>query len=456
MKKTVSLVLVCVLCLCLLLSGCSLLGTRIPFPSGSGNDDRNNSNNNNSSAGSNSGSGSTGGFSVDLSRGEYSEGNEDGYLGDVLHTCWFNFAAESAYTCKSYGGYTAPDGWLLLVVRMGIKNTFGRSVDMLDDDFLLWWNDDADDAYAWPITTAADYDDDQVHVDSPLSDEMFPATYVLGINETRVGELIFQVPALDADGRENRDFVLNFVEVFDTDNEDERIGDSYYIDFTAESRSPVTPSAQPSPEPSAQPSAGPSPEPSAQPSASGEDNNSGVKTIYASDGSLDWVRLHTGSYTQGEDVSAGMDEVLSTYWFNFLVDEAYTCASYGDYTAPEGQQLLVVHIFLLNTTENSVPMFDDDFSVYWTNTEEDGVSYPLSTGEEYAVRPHIDALLSELQLPEYYEIPVSAAVEGEMIFQIPTDYDEEIGLFLYFEEYFDNNNGTRGDAYDVLLDAEAR
>lgn len=206
MKKRASLVLICVLCLCLALSGCDAGGLGDVF----GRSD----------------------FSVDLTKGEYKEGGEDGGLGDVLHTYWFNYAIDEAYVCKTYGDYTAPNGKQLLVVHIGIKNTSGSEQPMSDLDFWVWWNDDADDAYALPITTSEDADDDQVKVDRVLSDKMLPATYELGEHDTKVGELVFQVPEKDMDGRDNLDFLFVFLEIFDTDE----TGDSYYIDFTAEQR----------------------------------------------------------------------------------------------------------------------------------------------------------------------------------------------------------------------------
>lgn len=205
MKKPVSLVLTCALSFCLLLTGCDDLP-------GQG--------------------GKTKDFSVDLSQGEYVEGeNEYGYLGDVLHTYWFNYAIDEAYTCTSYGDYTAPKGSLLLVLHMGIKNTSPKSLPMYDTDFYLWW-DDADDAYAWPLTTSEEAEDDQVRIDKLLSDTMIPSSYEIPINGTRVGDLIFQVPEKDADGRDNKDFTLAFLEFFDTEEE----GDFYAVDFTAEQR----------------------------------------------------------------------------------------------------------------------------------------------------------------------------------------------------------------------------
>lgn len=205
MKKTVSLVLICVLSLCLVLTGCDELP-------GQG--------------------GKTGDFSVDLTEGKYEEGGESGYLKDVIHTYWFNYAIDEAYTCSSYGDYTAPEGSLLLVLHIGIKNTSSSSIPMYDTDFQVWWNDDADDAYAWPLTTSEEAEDDQVKVDKLLSDAMLPYSYEIPINGTKVGELIYQVPARDVNGRDNKDFTMAFLEIFDTNEE----GDLYYIDFTAEQR----------------------------------------------------------------------------------------------------------------------------------------------------------------------------------------------------------------------------
>lgn len=206
MKKKASLVLICVLCLCLALSGCDMGGLSGVF----GKSD----------------------FSIDLTQGEYKEGGEDGGVGDVLHTYWFNYAIDEAYVCKTYGGYTAPNGWQLLVVHMGIRSTSSDKQPMSDVDFWVWWNDDAEDAYALPITTSEDADSDQVRVDHALSDDMFPVSYELNARETKVGELVFQVPEKDMDGRDNLDFLFMFLEIFDTDE----TGDYYYIDFTAEQR----------------------------------------------------------------------------------------------------------------------------------------------------------------------------------------------------------------------------
>lgn len=164
-----------------------------------------------------------GSFSVDLSVGEYEEGGDYGYLGDVMNTYFMNFAIDQTYTCASYGSYTAPEGKQLLVVRLGVKNTMLSSLPMYDIDFQVQWNDDSDDAYAWPITTDEPWTN-QVQVDSQLSDEQLPPSYELPVNGSQSGELVFEVPA------DIKDFSVSFQEIF----EDDTTGDVYFVYFTAE------------------------------------------------------------------------------------------------------------------------------------------------------------------------------------------------------------------------------
>lgn len=213
MKKLVSLTLAVTLAAALLLSGCDEL------PSTSGSDDT-------PSTPVSSGEPSTPSETVsgaDLDEGEYEEGGDYGYLGDVMHTYWFNFAVNSAYTCSSYGSYTAPEGKQLLVVNLSLKNTSLSSVPMSDVDFQAQWGDDADDAFAYAITTDEPVTN-QVQVPEALSDEQLPSMYDLAINEERSGVLVFEVPA------DYQDFSISFQEIF----EDSTYGDVYFVFFTAE------------------------------------------------------------------------------------------------------------------------------------------------------------------------------------------------------------------------------
>lgn len=161
---------------------------------------------------------------VDLDEGEYAEGGDYGYIGDVMHTYWFNFAVTSGYTCPSYGSYTATEGNQLLVVSLSMKNTSVSSVPMSDIDFQAQWGEsDDEDAYAYAITTDEPVTH-QVQVAEQLSDEQLPNMYDLAVNEERSGVLVFEVPT------GYKDFSISFQEMFD----DNTYGDVYFIYFTAE------------------------------------------------------------------------------------------------------------------------------------------------------------------------------------------------------------------------------
>lgn len=141
----------------------------------------------------------------------YVEGGDWGYIGDVMHTYWFDFTVDDAYTCTSYEGYAPPEGQQLVVVTVSLKNTFLQSLPMSQYDFQLQWGGEGDDDFQWPISAVAE-DKGQL-----------PDEYTLAINESRTGVLVYEAPA------EACDFSLSFGEYF----EDESEGDVYFIYFTA-------------------------------------------------------------------------------------------------------------------------------------------------------------------------------------------------------------------------------
>ncbi len=168
-----------------------------------------------SDSGSDSGSGSAGSGDVRA---------EDGYaearIGDLVHSYFMDFSVNSAYTTSDYHGHTAPEGMKVLVVNMTIKNTFNESLPMYDDDFQGQWSASSEtDEFAWPITEAEDGSDLEV-----VSEEQLPAEYELAVNETRTGDLVFDVPA------DEKDFSISHLELFDDDSE----GDTFFVFFTAE------------------------------------------------------------------------------------------------------------------------------------------------------------------------------------------------------------------------------
>lgn len=168
--------------------------------------------------------GSTGNGSGNTESGEVRA--EDGFaearIGDLVHSYFMDFSVNSAYTTSDYHGHTAPEGKKVLVVEMTIKNTFNESLPMYDDDFQGQWSTSAEtQEFAWPITEA----EDGSGLDT-VADEQLPAEYELGVNESRTGDLVFDVPA------DEKDFSISHLELFDDNSE----GDTFFVFFTAEER----------------------------------------------------------------------------------------------------------------------------------------------------------------------------------------------------------------------------
>lgn len=144
---------------------------------------------------------------------------KEGYIGDTLSTCWFDFTVDDAYSCTQYNGYTAGAGNKLVVATITLKNTCGESVDMWGDDFLILW--DADDGAALALPAG-------------ISGDQFPDEYVLKINETRAGKAVYEVP------EDFRDFALAFQEISEDPDNPENLdgieGDTFFVSFTPEEK----------------------------------------------------------------------------------------------------------------------------------------------------------------------------------------------------------------------------
>ncbi len=149
------------------------------------------------------------------------DGLGEGRIGDLVHTYFFDFTVNSAYTTTDYNGYTATqEGYQLLVVNTTVKNTFSSSITMWDSDFQAQWTASATtEEYSWPIT-----DDGNVPT---VSDNQLPAEYELAVDEERTGEIVFEVPA------DEKDFSVSTLEIFDDGSETGEEGDTYVVFFTA-------------------------------------------------------------------------------------------------------------------------------------------------------------------------------------------------------------------------------
>ena len=211
MKKLGSLLLV--LLLAFALTACD----SIPKDSGGSSNDSSSGTSGDSDNSGDSSSGSGSG-----NKDVYSEdGFGEGRMGDVVHTYFFDFTVNSAYTTADYNGYTpTQEGWQLLVVNTTIKNTFSSSITMWDSDFQAQWSASQEtEEYSWPIT-----DDGNVPT---VSDDQLPAEYDLAVDEVRTGDIVFEVPA------DEKDFSVSTLEIFDDGTDEGEEGNTYAVFFTA-------------------------------------------------------------------------------------------------------------------------------------------------------------------------------------------------------------------------------
>lgn len=185
-----------------------------------------------------------GSANTDSGVGSPEDGYASGYMGDTMHTAFFDFTVDSAYTTQEFDGLTAAgegmsylteyydrpapaDGCKFLVVEITLHNTTTMSQPMFVADFQVQWDlqegEDEDQNYAFPLyQSQANESGDYVYYS--LSEMQLPAEYDLGINEERTGILLYAVPA------GAKDYAVFFEEYFS----DDTIGDLFQVSFNAE------------------------------------------------------------------------------------------------------------------------------------------------------------------------------------------------------------------------------
>ena len=185
-----------------------------------------------------------GSANTDSGVGYPEDGYASGYMGYTMHTAFFDFTVDSAYTTQEFDGLTAAgegmsylteyydrpapaDGCKFLVVEITLHNTTTMSQPMFVADFQVQWDlqegEDEDQNYAFPLyQSQANESGDYVYYS--LSEMQLPAEYDLGINEERTGILLYAVPA------GAKDYAVFFEEYFS----DDTIGDLFQVSFNAE------------------------------------------------------------------------------------------------------------------------------------------------------------------------------------------------------------------------------
>ena len=185
-----------------------------------------------------------GSANTDSGVGYPEDGYASGYMGDTMHTAFFDFTVDSAYTTQEFDGLTAAgegmsylteyydrpapaDGCKFLVVEITLHNTTTMSQPMFVADFQVQWDlqegEDEDQNYAFPLYQSQANESGDYVYDS-LSEMQLPAEYDLGINEERTGILLYAVPA------GAKDYAVFFEEYFS----DDTIGDLFQVSFNAE------------------------------------------------------------------------------------------------------------------------------------------------------------------------------------------------------------------------------
>lgn len=145
------------------------------------------------------------------------EGYAEGKLGDTMHTEFFDFTVNSAYTCASYEEYTPADGNQMIIVELTVRNTFSENIPMTGTDFQIQWSDDAEDVLGYPITLT-------LESGKTIGQDMFPFRYELAKKESRTGILAYEVPVGETE------FSISYQTVFDN----ESIGNLFFVFFKAD------------------------------------------------------------------------------------------------------------------------------------------------------------------------------------------------------------------------------
>lgn len=155
----------------------------------------------------------------------------------------------------------------------------------------------------------------------------------------------------------------------------------------------------------------------------------GDKAGYAKDG-----------YAEGR-----MGDTMHTYFFDYTVNSAYLCDTFEGYVPSQPDyRLLVAEVTVKNTNRESIPMYDTDFQIQWSDTDEEAYDYPITL--------YADAV-SESQLPTEYELAVDEERTGLLIYEVPSG---ETDFSISYLELFDDGTeeGEMGDLFYIYFSAE--
>ena len=156
------------------------------------------------------------------------------------------------------------------------------------------------------------------------------------------------------------------------------------------------------------------------------------------------IILPKEGYAQG---AAG--DTMRTYFFDFTLNEAYTCSRYEGYIPTPGYDLLAVEVTVKNTFQEGITMFDWDFIVLYADNagEEQIYDYPITSYEDL----EIPEAARETLLPSEYALEKGESLTGLLLFEVPAG-DTEFTV-SYLESFEDD---TTGDTFSVDIAATRR
>ena len=158
--------------------------------------------------------------------------------------------------------------------------------------------------------------------------------------------------------------------------------------------------------------------------------------------------LLLGGCSSGTGVEKNQFEVgdkVSTYWFDFKVDQVETMDFFGSYTAREGYRLAVCHLTIKNTFDEDVPMGWADFILQWESAGEDA-----DGGEEGA---YTLPQYTQDQFLDEYTLEKDGQREGLLVFEVPEEVSR--AALVFQELYADGESAsqyTEGSSYYVWMD----
>lgn len=142
-------------------------------------------------------------------------------------------------------------------------------------------------------------------------------------------------------------------------------------------------------------------------------------------------------YGEGDDTGyydGEIGDTMQTYFFDFSVNSVQYVDSYAGVTPDAGYRFVDAVISIQNTSEDSLPMWNQDFQVQWGDGDDD---YGYGT-----------IINDSSVMPEEYEIEAGGTATYHVIYQVPTDSTGEYSIS--YQEYFSDD--TTGDLYFVYFD----